>query len=118
MSFLVPKTPLADHQKERLTEVSLTGDSSATFALSSLLQKNDIVVCTPQILINNLESHGVQLESVSLIVFDKCHHCKGKAYATIIIKYRITEMIRRRKHSRMIYYFLICEKMFAIYCIK
>lgn len=93
--FLVPKTPLADQQKERLryhvagTEVmSLTGDTSGTFALSSLLQKNDIIVCTPQILINNLESDSVKLEKVSLIVFDECHHCKGQApYATIMIKY-------------------------------
>ncbi|XP_065915106.1 antiviral innate immune response receptor RIG-I-like isoform X2 [Dysidea avara] len=93
--FLVPKTPLADQQKEKLTYhitgaevMSLTGDSSSTFALSSLLQKNNIVVCTPQILINNLESDSVQLENISLIVFDECHHCKGQApYATIMIMY-------------------------------
>ena len=51
--FLVSNTPLADQQKERLAKVmSLTGDSSVTFALSSLLQKNDTIVCTPQILCN------------------------------------------------------------------
>jgi len=93
--FLVPKTPLADQQKERLgyhipeAEVmSLTGDTSGTLSLSSLLQKNDIVVCTPQILINNLESDSVRLESMSLIVFDECHHCKGQSpYTTVMIRY-------------------------------
>ena len=93
--FLVPKTPLAEQQKVRLSYhipgaevMSLTGDTSGTVALSSLLLKNDIVVCTPQILINSLESDSVQLESMSLIVFDECHHCKGQApYTTVMIKY-------------------------------
>ena len=105
MLFLVPKTPLADRQKERLTYhitgaevMSLTGDSSSTFALSSLLQKNDIVVCTPQILINNLESDSVQLENISLIVFDQCNHCKCQApYASIMIKYLKKKLRLKRR---------------------
>ena len=93
--FLVNTTPLAVQQRQKLScyikgaKVScLTGESSDTLALSSLLYTSNIVVCTAQILLNDLECKKASLENISLIVFDECHRCKGQSpYAGVMTEY-------------------------------
>ena len=93
--FLVNTTPLAVQQRQKLSnrikgaEVScLTGEIHDALALSSLLHKSEIVVCTAQILLNDLEHKKASLENISLIVFDECHRCKGQSpYAGVMMQY-------------------------------
>ena len=93
--FLANTTPLAVQQKQKLSHrikgakvMILTGETSSALALSSLLKTHDIVVCTPQILLNDLTQKKTCLEDISLIVFDECHQCKGQSpYAGVMIEY-------------------------------
>ena len=93
--FFANTNPLAAQQRQKLSDqikgvkvMCLTGEISDALALSSLLKTNDIVVCTPQILLNDLTYKKISLENISLIVFDECHRCKGQSpYAEVMIEY-------------------------------
>jgi len=93
--FLANTTPLAVQQQQKLScrikgakVMHLTGETSDALALSSLLKKHDIVVCTPQILVNDLVRKVTCLEDISLLVFDECHRCKGQSpYACVMMEY-------------------------------
>ena len=93
--FLANTNPLAVQQKQKLSDqikgvkvMCLTGETSDALALTSLLKVNDIVVCTPQILLNDLTRKTTSLENISLIIFDECHRCKGQSpYAAVMIEY-------------------------------
>ena len=95
MIFLANTNPLAAQQKQKLSDqikgvkvMCLTGETSDALVLSSLLKTNDIVVCTPQILLNDLTHKKISLENISLIVFDECHQCEGQSsYAGVMIEY-------------------------------
>ncbi|KAL9655220.1 hypothetical protein ABK040_008995 [Willaertia magna] len=55
--------------------------------------KDSLIVCTPQILLNALNSsvsggENTILNDIQLIIFDECHHCKEKhPYQTIMSKF-------------------------------
>ena len=93
--FLVTKVPLANQQGEKLKQhikgarvISITGDSRGAFALSTLLNTHQIVVCTADLLKNDMQTNNIALTDVSLIVFDECHHCKGRStYSAIMVEY-------------------------------
>ena len=93
--FLVTKIPLANQQCEELKRhirgvkvIGITGESRGAFALSTLLNTHEIVVCTADLLKNDLQTNNISLQNVSLIVFDECHHCKGRStYSSIMIEY-------------------------------
>jgi len=93
--YLVTKIPLASQQCEEIkhhingaTVMHVTGESSSSFSLSTLLSTHDIVVCTADLLKNDLYTKNILLKDISLIVFDECHHCKGRSpYASIMIEY-------------------------------
>ena len=93
--FLVTKIPLANQQGEKLKQhikgarvISITGESKGTFALSALFNTHQIVVCTADLLKNDLKTNNIALTDVSLIVFDECHHCKGRStYFAIMLEY-------------------------------
>ena len=101
--FLANTTPLAMQQKQKLSHrikgakvMSLTGETSNVLALSSLLKTHNIVVCTPQILLNDLIQKKTSLEDISLIVFDECHRCKGQSpYAEVMVHY-LKKKLRQR----------------------
>ena len=93
--FLVTKIPLANQQGEKLKQhikgarvISITGESKGAFALSALFNTHQIVVCTADLLKNDLKTNNIALTDVSLIVFDECHHCKGRStYSAIMLEY-------------------------------
>lgn len=93
--FLVTKIPLANQQCEELKRhikgpkiMSITGENRSAYALSALLNTYEIVVCTADLLKNDLQTGNISLTDVSLIVFDECHHCKGRStYSTIMVEY-------------------------------
>ncbi|XP_033757099.1 probable ATP-dependent RNA helicase DDX58 isoform X2 [Pecten maximus] len=82
MIFLVPTSALATQQRDRCYELLkcqakvMTGESQARdkyVDMSIHLKNHDIIVATPQILVNCLLSEDVSMSDFSLIVFDECH---------------------------------------------
>uniref|UniRef100_A0A8C7IDZ4 RNA helicase n=1 Tax=Oncorhynchus kisutch TaxID=8019 RepID=A0A8C7IDZ4_ONCKI len=100
---LVNKVPLVEQHystefwkflKNKYKVERVSGDSQLKISFTDIVQKNDIVICTAQLLENYLErSHsgdddGIQLSDLSLIVIDECHHTqKGGVYNHIMIRY-------------------------------
>nr|CAD7400790.1 unnamed protein product [Timema cristinae] len=82
--FIVNTVPLVDQQAtyiQRFVPVSVgmySGDRKVDFWSREMwleeLKKNQILVMTAQIFLNNL-SHGyITLDKVNLMIFDECHH--------------------------------------------
>ncbi|KAM4558868.1 interferon-induced helicase C domain-containing protein 1 [Odontesthes bonariensis] len=100
---LVNKIPLVEqhYTKEFLPFLrhtnkveKVSGDSQLKISFAKIVQRNDIIICTAQILENYLErandgeDEGVHLSDLSLIVIDECHHTqKGGVYNHIMMRY-------------------------------
>uniref|UniRef100_A0A673YJF7 RNA helicase n=1 Tax=Salmo trutta TaxID=8032 RepID=A0A673YJF7_SALTR len=100
---LVNKVPLVEQHystefwkflKNKYKVERVSGDSQLKISFTDIVQKNDIVICTAQILENYLErahsgdDDGIKLSDLSLIVIDECHHTqKGGVYNHIMIRY-------------------------------
>lgn len=72
----------------------VSGDSQLKISFTEIVAKNDIIICTAQILENYLErsntgeDEGVNLSDLTLIVIDECHHTqKGEVYNHIMRRY-------------------------------
>ncbi|XP_062313974.1 interferon-induced helicase C domain-containing protein 1 [Osmerus eperlanus] len=100
---LVNKVPLVEQHystefwkflKHQYKVEKVSGDSQLKISFTQIVQKNDIIICTAQILENYLErandgdDDGIQLSDLTLIVIDECHHTqKGAVYNKIMIRY-------------------------------
>lgn len=83
MFFMVPTSALAIQQADRCHEFLkcqvkvLTGETMKKenfVEMSKNLEKYNVIVCTPQLLVNALMSpDNVTLSELSLLVFDECH---------------------------------------------
>uniref|UniRef100_A0A6Q2Z686 RNA helicase n=1 Tax=Esox lucius TaxID=8010 RepID=A0A6Q2Z686_ESOLU len=101
--ILVNKVPLVEQHystefwkflKHKYKVERVSGDSQLKISFTEIVQKNDIIICTAQILENYLErahsgdDDGIKLSDLSLIVIDECHHTqKGGVYNNIMIRY-------------------------------
>jgi len=58
---------------------------------------NDVLIMTPQILLNALDSNELQsLSAFSLLVFDECHHMKKRyPYNDIMARYYVDLKLAR-----------------------
>uniref|UniRef100_A0A4W6FYU6 RNA helicase n=1 Tax=Lates calcarifer TaxID=8187 RepID=A0A4W6FYU6_LATCA len=72
----------------------VSGDSQLKISFTEIVKKNDVIICTAQILENYLErsnsgeDEGVNLSDLTLIVIDECHHTqKGGVYNHIMMRY-------------------------------
>ncbi|KAF7305171.1 hypothetical protein MKEN_01232300 [Mycena kentingensis (nom. inval.)] len=96
--FLVPKAALVQQQGNFIASNSslrvalLQGITTMPFSniatWNAKLDQHDVVVMTPQILVNLL-THGLwPLDKISLLVFDECHHTqKNHPYNVIMREY-------------------------------
>ncbi|KAL1189126.1 Dicer-like protein 4 [Cardamine amara subsp. amara] len=51
------------------------------------ISKNEVLVMTPQLLLHNLQHCFIRMESISLLIFDECHHAQEQSnhpYAEIM----------------------------------
>ncbi|KAL0920159.1 hypothetical protein M5K25_009276 [Dendrobium thyrsiflorum] len=96
--FLVPTVVLVQQQAEVLelhTDLKVGrfwGEMGVDFwNVNTWLEKLEtfeVFVMTPQILLNNLRHTFVKLEQIKLLVFDECHHARGKdPYACIMMEF-------------------------------
>ncbi len=94
--FLAPTRPLVEQHSAFLKSVlKLDPVLIQTFTgtvlpdkRQKLWQEARIVVCTPQIIENDLLSHRINLRDVALLIFDECHRAVGNySYVYIAEKY-------------------------------
>ncbi|XP_068695183.1 ATP-dependent RNA helicase DHX58-like isoform X2 [Montipora foliosa] len=98
--FIVSTVNLVFQQKERFEAFlgdkysvgEISGSNCAEIPLKFLLQNNDVVVMTAQILVNALKAeergNRVELKDISLLLFDECHHAhKEHPYNSIMETY-------------------------------
>nr|XP_023678448.1 interferon-induced helicase C domain-containing protein 1 [Paramormyrops kingsleyae] len=100
---LVNKVPLVEQHytkefgkylKGQYRVEKVSGDSQLKISFPEIVKKNDIIICTAQILENFLEKaeksrdEGVTLSDFSMAVIDECHHTqKGNVYSLIMFRY-------------------------------
>lgn len=82
MPFLTPKYNV----------VPISGDSELKEQFANIVRKNDVIICTAQILQNALnsteEEKYIQLTEFSLVIIDECHHTqKDGVYNKIMNQY-------------------------------
>uniref|UniRef100_A0A0K0ER19 RNA helicase n=1 Tax=Strongyloides stercoralis TaxID=6248 RepID=A0A0K0ER19_STRER len=87
--FLAPTGPLVLQQFQVLknylgdlyTVTTLSKSSSDDEDVLSKILAHDVIVCTPQLFLNNLlyndQSKQLYFSDLSLIIFDECHHCNS-----------------------------------------
>ncbi|TNN84557.1 Interferon-induced helicase C domain-containing protein 1 [Liparis tanakae] len=111
---LVNKVPLVEQHysaefskflKQAYKVEKVSGDSQLKISFTEIVKKNDVIVCTAQILDNFLErsnkgeDEGVKLSDLTLIVIDECHHTqKGGVYNHIMMRY----LMQKHKNKRLI----------------
>lgn len=72
----------------------VSGDSQLKISFPEVVSKNDIIICTAQILENSFanvkkaDEDGISLSDITLMVIDECHHTqKGGVYNHIMTRY-------------------------------
>jgi len=103
IAFFVPTKTLVDQQFKQFIKYlkpgyrcqSISGDEVTTMSLSNVVEVNDVLVMTPQILLNALDSNELPSLSVfSLLIFDECHHMKKHyPYNDIMSRYYVDEKL-------------------------
>lgn len=100
---LVNKVPLVEQHykaefgrflKHQYSVERVSGASQLKISFPQIIEKNDIIICTAQILENSLakakngDEDGIELSQFTLMVIDECHHTKkGGVYNHIMIRY-------------------------------
>ncbi|NWT82078.1 DHX58 helicase, partial [Lanius ludovicianus] len=100
VAVLVNKVHLVDQHTEKefhalqdtFKVASISGDTSHKALFACLVKKNDVIICTAQILQNAListeEDMHVELTDFSLLVIDECHHThKDAVYNKVMLRY-------------------------------
>ncbi|XP_021077791.1 probable ATP-dependent RNA helicase DDX58 [Mus pahari] len=68
---------------------SISGATSDSVSVQHIIEGNDIIILTPQILVNNLNNGAIPSLSVfTLMIFDECHNTsKNHPYNQIMFRY-------------------------------
>ncbi|EMP30788.1 Putative ATP-dependent RNA helicase DDX58 [Chelonia mydas] len=85
--FLATKVPVYEQQKKVFTQhfertrykvAGISGETAGDVSSASIIEGNDIIVLTPQILVNSLKDGTISsLAIFTLIIFDECHNTIG-----------------------------------------
>uniref|UniRef100_U3ERF7 RNA helicase n=1 Tax=Micrurus fulvius TaxID=8637 RepID=U3ERF7_MICFL len=96
--FLATKVPVYEQQKKVFQDYFKTdyyidgicGENASSTSADIVIQKNDIIVMTPQTLLNSLNNNGtiISLSTFTLMIFDECHNTMGNnPYNMLMFKY-------------------------------
>uniref|UniRef100_A0A0D9VVX7 Uncharacterized protein n=1 Tax=Leersia perrieri TaxID=77586 RepID=A0A0D9VVX7_9ORYZ len=94
--FLVPTVVLVG-QQARVVEAhtdlvvkQFYGDMGVDFwdadTWRAVLEDGEVLIMTPQILLDNLRHSFFRLQDIALLIFDECHHAKGNSPYACIFK--------------------------------
>lgn len=94
--FLVPRVPLVFQQAQVIrinTELEVgeyCGEMSGDFwnqrSWTEEFRTKDVLVLTPQLLLNIMRHGFVSMERFSLLIFDECHHCVARHPYNLIMQ--------------------------------
>nr|WEG21295.1 RIG-I [Anguilla anguilla] len=85
-------------QDVRIT--GLCGDMGEQISLDIIAETNDIIILTPQILVNALNRKDLPSLSVfSLLIFDECHNATRKHPYNVLMASYLDSKLSRRKES-------------------
>ncbi|XP_009863559.1 PREDICTED: interferon-induced helicase C domain-containing protein 1 [Apaloderma vittatum] len=112
---LVNKVPLVEqHLRKEFSPflkrwyqvIGLSGDSQLKISFPEVVRKNDVIICTAQILENSLlnaakeDEEGVHLSDFSLIIIDECHHTQKEGVYNNIMRRYLKEKMKNRKLAK------------------
>ena len=100
--FLAPTKPLVNQHCNFLKNfLTINNDNITVFTgeispkkRKEMWQKNQIIVSTPQVIENDLLSKRIDLNDVSLIIFDEAHHAVGE-YSYVFV----SEMYQKHRQK-------------------
>ncbi|NXK58146.1 IFIH1 protein, partial [Sylvietta virens] len=107
---LVNKVPLVEQHLQ--TEFSpflkrwyqvtgLSGDSQLKISFPEVVRRNDVIICTAQILENSLLNASKEdEEDFSLIIIDECHHTQKEGVYNNIMRRYLKEKMKNRKLAK------------------
>ncbi|XP_059822432.1 interferon-induced helicase C domain-containing protein 1 [Hypanus sabinus] len=111
---LVNKVPLVDQHfrkefnpflKDKYSVSKISGDTQLKISFPQVVRENDIIICTAQILENQLaepsngDANDLKITDFSLIIIDECHHTqKEGVYKSIMTRY-IEQKLNNKKES-------------------
>ncbi|XP_048390897.1 interferon-induced helicase C domain-containing protein 1 isoform X2 [Stegostoma tigrinum] len=109
---LVNKVPLVDQHfrkefnpylKDKYSVSKISGDTQLKISFPQVVRENDIIICTAQILENQLaeanesDADNLEISDFSLIIIDECHHTqKEGVYKSIMTRY-IEQKLNNKK---------------------
>ncbi|KFP10984.1 putative ATP-dependent RNA helicase DDX58, partial [Egretta garzetta] len=96
--FLATKVPVYEQQKTVFKQhfersgysvQGLSGETVANVSVERVIQDSDIIVLTPQILVNSIEEGIISSLSIfTLMIFDECHNTTGNhPYNVLMTRY-------------------------------
>ncbi|XP_054665021.1 antiviral innate immune response receptor RIG-I isoform X2 [Grus americana] len=96
--FLATKVPVYQQQKNVFKQhfersgysvQGISGETVANVSVEKVIQNSDIVVLTPQILVNSIEEGILSSLSIfTLMIFDECHNTTGNhPYSVLMTRY-------------------------------
>ena len=92
--MLAPTKPLVEQHYETLcdllvdTKIGTMNGNMLPEKRATVIEENDVIVCTPQVVDNDLECERYNLSPFGLIVFDEAHRAVGNyAYVNIASHY-------------------------------
>uniref|UniRef100_A0A803YFQ2 RNA helicase n=1 Tax=Meleagris gallopavo TaxID=9103 RepID=A0A803YFQ2_MELGA len=111
---LVNKVPLVEQHlrkefnpflKRWYQVIGLSGDSELKISFPEVVKRNDVIICTAQILENSLlnateEDEGVHLSDFSLMIIDECHHTQKEGVYNNIMRRYLKDKIKNRKQAK------------------
>ncbi|XP_030343255.1 interferon-induced helicase C domain-containing protein 1 isoform X2 [Strigops habroptila] len=110
---LVNKVPLVEqHLRKEFNPflkrwyhvIGLSGDSQLKISFPEVVRRNDVIICTAQILENSLlnadEEDGVHLSDFSLLIIDECHHTQKEGVYNNIMRRYLKEKKKNRKLAK------------------
>lgn len=86
ISFFIP---CFLHLLSRYSVQGISGETVANISVENVIQDSDIIVLTPQILVNSLEKGILSSLSIfTLMIFDECHNTTGNhPYNVLMARY-------------------------------
>uniref|UniRef100_A0A8C8AUT4 RNA helicase n=1 Tax=Otus sunia TaxID=257818 RepID=A0A8C8AUT4_9STRI len=96
--FLATKVPVYEQQKNVFRQhfersgysvQGISGETVANVSVEKVIQDSDIIVLTPQILVNSIEEGIISSLSIfTLMIFDECHNTTGNhPYNVLMTRY-------------------------------